>query len=340
MADLSITDLAKMVGVPVERLLEQIKEAGLPQTNPADTITNEQRSVLLAFLKSRHGDTSGGDTAPRKITLKRKTVETLKSSDQQGRTKAVNVEVRKKRTYVKRSVEEAQQEAERERLLAEEKAREEAEQKARQAAAEAARAEANGKAVGPAGRMAGAPDSTADGKPDVKPDHKVDHKKGTLRKDSGRPEEEDAVGRKTPSRKKEKEKEVPPKKFTRVRSPEDFILDDDGLEGGARRRGRKKLPHAKQHQFEKPTEFISREIEIPEAITVGDLAQRMSLKSGELIKALMKMGVMATLNHILDQDTSVLLVEELGHKGKTISSTAIEDERSRRVRRWSPSWGT
>jgi len=326
MADLSITDLAKMVGVPVERLLEQIKEAGLPQTNPADTITNEQRSVLLAFLKSRHGDTSGGDTAPRKITLKRKTVETLKSSDQQGRTKAVNVEVRKKRTYVKRSVEEAQQEAERERLLAEEKAREEAEQKARQAAAEAARAEANGKAVGPAGRTAGAPDSTADSKPDVKPDHKVDHKKGTLRKDSGRPEEEDAVGRKTPSRKKEKEKEVPPKKFTRVRSPEDFILDEDGLEGGARRRGRKKLPHAKQHQFEKPTEFISREIEIPEAITVGDLAQRMSLKSGELIKALMKMGVMATLNHILDQDTSVLLVEELGHKGKTISSTAIEDD--------------
>ena len=81
MADLSVTDLAKMVGVPVERLLEQIKEAGLPQTKAADAISNDHKSKLLAFLKSRHGDNSGGDTAPKKITLKRKTVETLKTSD-------------------------------------------------------------------------------------------------------------------------------------------------------------------------------------------------------------------------------------------------------------------
>src|SRR5690606_26162162 len=71
--DLSISDLARMVGVPVERLLEQIKEAGLPQSSATETISNEQRAALLAFLKSRHGDSSGGDTAPRKITLKRKT---------------------------------------------------------------------------------------------------------------------------------------------------------------------------------------------------------------------------------------------------------------------------
>jgi len=327
MADLSINDLARMVGVPVERLLEQIKEAGLPQTNAVDTITNDQRSSLLAFLKSRHGDSSGGDTAPRKITLKRKTVETLKTSDNQGRSKSVNVEVRKKRTYVKRSVEEAQIEAaEKERLEAEQKAQEEAEAKARQLA-DAAR-----EALKPAARTAadGKAEPRTDAKPDArvdaKPEHKPDHKKGTLRKDSGRTED-DSEERKVPSRKKEKVKEVPPKNFARVRSPEAFILDeDDDQDGGARRRARKKLQQTKQHQFEKPTEFISREIEIPEAITVSDLAQRMSLKSGELIKALMKMGVMATLNHVLDQDTSVLLVEELGHKGKTISSTAIEDD--------------
>src|SRR5690606_21827776 len=92
------------------------------------------------------------------------------------------------------------------------------------------------------------------------------------------------------------------------------------------RGGRKKMPQQKQHQFEMPTEFISREIEVPEAITVSELAQRMSLKAGELIKTLMKMGVMATLNHVLDQDTSVLLVEELGHKAKTISCTKLEDD--------------
>ena len=136
MADLSIQDLAKMVGVPVERLLEQIKEAGLPQGAATDKINNEQRSKLLAFLKSRHGDNSGAETVPGRITLKRKTVETLKTSDNQGRSKTVSVEVRKKRTYVKRSVEEAQKEAaEKERLQAEQKEREEAERKAREAVA-------------------------------------------------------------------------------------------------------------------------------------------------------------------------------------------------------------
>ncbi len=319
----------------MDRLLEQIKEAGLPQAGAADTISNDQRSTLLSFLKSRHGDSSGADTAPPKITLKRKTVETLKTSDNQGRSKSVNVEVRKKRTYVKRSVEEAQKEAaEKERLLAEQQAREEAEEKARAASkTEAKPADKGGRApiVGKSTR--GAADAKADPRKDLKtdakteakPEHKTDHKKGTLRKDSGRADDEDSEVKKANLRKKEKDKVADPKKFARVRTADVFILDEEELDGGARRRGRKKLNQTKQHQFEMPTEFISREIEIPEAITVSDLAQRMSLKSGELIKTLMGMGVMATLNHVLDQDTSVLLVEELGHKAKTISDTALED---------------
>lgn len=321
MADLSINDLARMVGVPVERLLEQIKEAGLPQSEATATITNEERSALLSFLKSRHGDTTGGDTAPRKITLKRKTVETLKTSDNQGRSKSVNVEVRKKRTYVKRSVEEAAIEAaEKERLAAEQKAQEEADQKIRDAEAKA-RAERDAKA-GIVAKPAAA--KAEGGKPEAKADTKPgDIRKGTIKKDVKRGDDE-SEERKIATRKKEKESSAPKKIKGGGRAAETFILDEDELEGGARRRGRKKFG-AKQHQFEKPTDFISREIEVPEAITVSDLAQRMSLKSGELIKTLMKMGVMATLNHVLDQDTSVLLVEELGHKAKLISSTAIED---------------
>ena len=113
MADVTVSELANMVGVPEDRLLEQIEEAGLPQKKADDTITNDERSTLLLSLKSKHGEDTSGGATPRRITLKRKTVETLKSSDNQGRSKAVNVEVRKKRTYVKRSVEEAQIEAER-----------------------------------------------------------------------------------------------------------------------------------------------------------------------------------------------------------------------------------
>ena len=330
MAELSINDLASMVGVPTERLLDQVREAGLPQRNAEDIISNEQRASLLAFLKSRHGDTSGADTAPKRITLKKKTVETLRTSDNQGRSKSVNVEVRKKRTYVKRSVEEAQQEAaERERLKAEQEAQDEKDRVEREAQAKAARtaeeakksqADRTRKSSDSKPAAASKPEPKSD-KNDAKPDAA---KKGTLRKD-GRSDEDGARGKKTTFRGKEPAKDVASiKKLARTRGPDDFILDDD--EGGARRKARKKMGQRNQHQFEKPTEFISREIPVPEAITVGELAQRMSLKSGELIKALMRMGVMATLNHVLDQDTSVLLVEELGHKAKPISDTAIEDD--------------
>ena len=110
MADLTIAELAKLVGVEEARLLEQIKEAGLPQTKASDSISNDEKTKLLMSLKGKHGDDSS--SSPRRITLKRKTIGTLKSADNQGRSKSVNVEVRKKRTYVKRSVEEAKIEAE------------------------------------------------------------------------------------------------------------------------------------------------------------------------------------------------------------------------------------
>ena len=137
MADLTIAELAKLVGVQEDRLLEQIKDAGLPQTKVSDSLSNEERSKLLMSLKGKHGDDSPAESSPRKITLKRKTIGTLKSSDNQGRSKSVNVEVRKKRTYVKRSVEEAQ-----EAQLQAEKARlEEEKAQAAQEAEEAAKQE-------------------------------------------------------------------------------------------------------------------------------------------------------------------------------------------------------
>lgn len=342
MADVTVAELAKMVGVPVERLLEQIKDAELPQAAADDTITNDERARLLASLKRRHGDDSGTESSPRRITLKRKTVGTLKSADSQGRgTKAVNVEVRKKRTYVKRSVEEAQKEAaEREAQLAEErrleeearKAREEEERKAREAeeAARAAEEAARQSKVAESQPAASAATPAAAVAPEPAPEGKSEsrRKAATFKKEA-------------PDRKKgDEEKDKPRsslrkkggKKF-RGKSSDEFILDADGdvFQGGGRRR-RRKLSHGMEHKFEKPTEFIAREIEVPEAITVANLAQRMSVKSGQVIKALMSMGVMATINQILDQDTSVLVVEELGHKAKLISDDAIEESLTESIR--------
>lgn len=330
MADVTISELAKMVGVPEDRLLEQIKEAGLPQKKVDDTIDNDERATLLLSLKSKHGEDTSSGTTPRRITLKRKTVETLKTSDNQGRSKAVNVEVRKKRTYVKRSVEEAQIEAEKreaERREQEEKERleQEAREKARQAEAGKEEAKKEEAATSTVSLRKEAEPKVLDVPADEVAEARKDHKKGTVRKDVKREEPDTADKKKTNLRRREQEEEF--KKLQRVRSSDDFILDEDEeFDDSARRRGRRKLSHGqKEHKFEKPTEFISREIEVPEAITVADLANRMSLKSGELIKTLMGMGVMATLNHVMDQDTSILLVEELGHKPKPVSDDVLEE---------------
>ncbi len=323
MSDVTISELAKMVGVPVDRLLDQVKDAGLPQKKADDTITNDERTTLLMSLKSKHGEDTSGGATPRRITLKRKTVETLKTSDNQGRSKAVNVEVRRKRTYVKRSVEEAQIEAERkeaERQAREEKDRteEEAREKAKQAETSIATAKkASKKSTFSLKRE---PPQVPVGDTS---EARRDHKKSAARRGPQREEEPDEK-KKSGLRRRDLDEE---KKFQPIRSTDDFILDEDEeFDDATRRRGRRKLAHGqKEHKFEKPTEFIVREIEVPETITVGDLAQRLSLKSGELIKSLLNMGVMATLNHVLDQDTSVILVEELGHKAKTVSNDALEE---------------
>jgi translation initiation factor IF-2 len=103
MADVTISELAGVVGVSVKKLLSQIKEAGLPHTKAKELISNEDKNALLLFLRRSHGDREATGAAPKKITLKRKTIGTLKAASSHGRGKTVNVEVRKKRTYVKRS---------------------------------------------------------------------------------------------------------------------------------------------------------------------------------------------------------------------------------------------
>ena len=109
MAEVTVEKLAEIVGAPVDRLLKQMGEAGLEQSGAADTVSDEEKQQLLAFLKRSHGESDG---APKKITLKRKVTTQLKTSSSQGRTgKTVNVEVRKKRTYVKRSAIDAKENA-------------------------------------------------------------------------------------------------------------------------------------------------------------------------------------------------------------------------------------
>ena len=335
MADVTISELADVVGVSVDKLLSQVKEAGLPHTKVDEQISNEDKNSLLLFLRRSHGDREATDGAPKKITLKRKTIATLKSASTHGRGKTVNVEVRKKRTYVKRSTiadDEVVQDGE---ALTEETldpnleaAQETTEDDQVTADVELKVGEEVEKPVD-----VKAPPKIEAVVPEV-PLEEAEAaraaKSGAKRKGAGKSGGEDPAEKKKTHLRNKSKTQAPKRQAKNIHVNDDFVLEGDDFDeigGRARRGGRKgKRLTAQKHAFEKPTEFITKEIQIGEANTLGDLAQQMSVKSGELIKILINMGVMATINQVLDQDTSTLLVEEMGHKASFVSEDAIEEQ--------------
>ncbi|MGC4007811.1 MAG: translation initiation factor IF-2 [Pseudomonas sp.] len=331
MTQVTVKELAKTVDTPVERLLQQMREAGLPHNNAEQVVTDSEKQALLAHLKGSHGDRAD---EPRKITLQRKTTSTIRVAG----SKTVSVEVRKKKTYVKRDPEEL--EAERQRELEEQRAAEEAvrvkaEEEARQrAAAEEARRQADAArqateaapaAAAPAAAEAprAAAPATAPAAPAAAAPAADDRKKDEVRRAPKRDDEDERRDRKHAQHRpsiKEKEKTTAPRV---VRSGGD---DDDsfGRRGGGRGKG--KLKKRNQHGFQSPTGPIVREVNIGETITVGDLAAQMSVKGAEVVKFMFKMGTPVTINQVLDQETAQLIAEELGHKVKLVSENALEEQ--------------
>jgi translation initiation factor IF-2 len=385
MAQVTVQQLAEVVGASAERLLTQMKEAGLPHTEAAEAVSDEDKQTLLAYLKRSHGESTD---APKRITLKRKTISTLKTSGSQGK-KTVNVEVRKKRTYVKRDP--AELEAEAAEAAAEAvKAAEDAEAAARvteeTAAAEAAAAEAEAAAARAAeaeeaaaqDEFVPAPEEPEEEEDLANLDPEILRQRAAARRKKQEAEEAAARKAAVEAKKAEEERkkveaetkakqagagatetikrpkrlhEAPPaggaaeqrkKKSSgrldrsspggrgKQRGHNLSLSDLDRAESGlGRRRGRKKMKatheeHSK-HGFEMPTERKAIEVQLADMISVGDLAQQMSVKAGEVIKELMKLGLMATINQMIDQDTATLVVEEMGHNVKLVSSDAIEE---------------
>ena len=328
MADVTISELAGVVGVSVDKLLSQVKEAGLPHTKADELISNDDKNILLVFLRRSHGDRDASAAAPKKITLKRKTLGTLKSASSAGRGKTVNVEVRKKRTYVKRSAIETP-----------------VEEDSPAAELESEVEETNADAVAPeAPAVEEAENEAVEVKPDTAPSRAQAQEapppesdanragKGAPRRKKAAAKEGDEPGDKKKTHLRNKARAQAPKRQAKaIHVNDDFVLEGDDFDsmGGRGRRGSARKSKSKlssQHAFEKPTEFIVKEITIGETNSVADLAQKMSVKSGEIIKILFNMGVMATINQMLDKDTSMLLVEELGHKSKFVSKDAIEEQ--------------
>ncbi|MCA6064576.1 translation initiation factor IF-2 [Thalassolituus marinus] len=321
MADVTVKELADVVGTSVDRLLSQMKEAGLPQTGADQAVSDEQKQSLLTFLKKSHGESTA---APKKITLKRKVTTTLKTG--QGGKKAVAIEVRKKRTYVKR--EELEKEAEQQAEAVAEVAAEAvaapetveaavaapvAEEPKAEAVAEAPAAEA--KADKPAAKAKAAPTEELD-----VAQKRAEAEVAAQRQDDG--------GRNKKATKAVDKKRADQRENSRFRDSDDSDRNRGRRPGkGPKLKGGRGKHSSNEHAFTKPTAPVIREVELPEAISVGDLASKMAVKAGEVIKELMKMGVMATINQTLDQDTASLVVEEMGHKvTKLIADDQLEQD--------------
>lgn len=318
MAQVTVQQLAEVVGTPVDKLLEQLNDAGLSFNAPDQEISDSEKLQLLEHLRQSKGTKLGSATEGKKITLRRKSTSQLKVTGGQGRsanTKTVNVEVRRKKTYVKRSELIEQQEQQRkeeeeleqkrlaeeqkqQELIAAEEARVEEERKA-QEEREAQEAEAK-KAEEEAAEKE--KQSSAEV---VTPAEPIVESAPTKDKKSGR--------------KKDKDNDVHAK-----RKELHVASDKRGRRKTKPKARQQKIEASGKHAFERPVAPVVREIEVPDSISVSDLAQKMAIKAAEVIKVMMNMGAMATINQVIDQDTAILVVEELGHVAKPSEENDIE----------------
>jgi len=344
MSDVTIKQLAGVLGLGVDKLIAQLAEAGMKFSSPDQVVSSTEKVKLLGFLRRTHGKTEkeAADNAPRQVTLKRRTVSELTVNQGAARGKTVNVEVRQKRTYVKRSTmpdgtdidperedalrklqesqlkreseESARQDQERRRQEEEsklraaeevkrqaEEARQRAEAEARQASAPAAPVAVVAKDERPARKPADAP--RAPGRARTAPVEEAPHrhakaKHGSHQMPQGVDEAEGGA---------------------RYFGAELHLSDAGHARRGAiKKRPRKQIEPARSpsggpHGFSKPVAPMVRDIPVGESIVVSELAQRMAVKGAEVVKVLFKMGVMATINQVIDHDTAVLVVEEFGH---------------------------
>ncbi len=356
MAEETVGQLAETVGTPLERLLLQIEEAGLPQRSAGDSIKEDEKEKLLAFLKKSHGEEEG---APKKITLKRRTLSTLKTGGSAGRGRTVNVEVRKKRTYVRRTTAEPEEAPAEAPVAAVETpgktetvaeappapapaptrsiATDDAERKRQEAAAQRLKEIEEKKAA----------DEERKRKEAEEAEKKAEEEKAKQAKAAEAAEESKVSSRKdkrdrhdldTEDLQQKKSEHGNRKRRVEELTGED-LLDLDaivepaaeeeekteatlGLSSPRTRRGSGKP--AKQHKFNAPTEEIKREVELGEHITIQQLSQKMSVKATDVIKTLFSLGIMKTINEAIDQETATLVVEEFGHSVKLIDADEVE----------------
>jgi translation initiation factor IF-2 len=339
MGKLNVAQFATELGLPVALLLEQLKAAGVSKEQESDSLSEKDKAQLLEHLRQAHG----AEKSAKKITLTRRETTEIKKADSSGRARTIQVEVRKRRVVAPAAATETpaliepvslpkgevdKVVDEQELAAREQEARAHAELAARQAAEVQAKQERSKrkttknvvevepppavpevKKVEEAAPVAVATPavSLAEGtlhKPTPKPGDKVvKPSKKPKAEVKASPWDEKGHKKRTPVKAGEKPGVKPGVWATPVRAP--------------RHDRHSKHTSEQEHAFSLPTEPMVREVAVPETITVAELAQKMAVKAAEIIKVLMKMGSMVTINQVLDQETAMIIVEEMGHVAKT-----------------------
>ncbi len=299
MAETTIKAFATQIGVSPERLLTQLDTAGVSDKGVDDSLTDDEKMTLLGYLRTHHG---GGEAGTKKITLKQKSVSQIKQSTRTGPARTVQVEVRKKRTFIKRSTIEEE-------------------------VAAAAEATAVAETLPAAEAVVEIPGVHEIVVPEARPSGRV-----VVQAPIGASVAEDRAPAAKPGEVKRGPGEKPKKgDWKGKRGERQELRLSDARKGAGRRRDRFAPSSAAvqtsmsgQHGFAMPVERVVREVALPETLTVAELAQKMSVKSVEVIKVLMNLGMMVTINQVIDRDTATIVVEEMGHTPKAAKDAGPE----------------
>lgn len=293
MSTTTVSKLATALKLSSEKLILQLNDAGIAVTDKNDVVSNDQKLLLLNHLRGSHGTKSTASSAPKKLTINRRSQSELKLSGSFGRSRTVNVEVRKKRTYLKKEtlIDQAKKELEEQKKLEQEKQKQ-IEEEIQKQKLESAPAEIINKNQSKI--------SVTDKKP----------KDTSHKKDKG-------------LKKKKRKNQV---------DEDPYLIKELHVKGKVKKRKKRKIRRTlssaildQAHTFEKPSSPVVKEVAIPEAITPQELAQKLSLKVNEVITSMMNLGVIATVNDNLDQETAILIVQEMGHKAVPMDERTVED---------------
>ena len=295
MSTTTVSKLATALKIKPEKLISQLNDAGITVSNDLDTITNDQKLTLLNHLRGSHG-TKSEIKSPKKLTVNRRSQSELKLSGGFGTSRTVNVEVKKKTTYVNKDS-----------LLEEAKAAEETEKVAKEAEEKIAIEEAKRKQ-------------------DESRAHDLSQEK---KQAPSTPNNIESQNINEPIKEQAKKKW---KKTKHEKSSDPFEMKELHVKGNVKRRKKRQVRRSvnlstidQSHSFEKPNAPVVKSIEIPTSISPQEIAQKLSMKVSEIISVMIGQGIMATGNDHIDQDTAILVVEELGHKAIPMDERSVED---------------